>query len=157
MRAKWRLAKLRSSQSAREQLSFFETTSVRCNCRETKHVSKMYRTSICYCHQLLLRADQPPLTPFRWILADAGIGKIGNPTLSFDHRVPRMRTDGDIAAQKGRAVKRIKKRAHAMQRDGEIRAFVEENSAINDIFVLGDCTAFFALISEGIAKFSLPK
>jgi hypothetical protein len=53
-----------------------------------------------------------------------------------------------------RAIKKIKKHAHAGHRHENVQRFVEEWVTMNDEFALGDPTALFALISEGVHIFS---
>jgi hypothetical protein len=151
----------------REERAFFETTAEHCLCGETTRESEMYGFQIPCSHQVSLNPDVEAL--YIANVSEAHAPEIPLPPLalhlspswercqlswSIEHRIPHQEISPVLQRDAQRAIKKIKKHAHASHRHDEIQRFVEEKMNMNDKFALGDPSDLFALISEGIGRFT---
>jgi hypothetical protein len=156
----------------REEQAFFETTPEHCLGGETVRESEMYGFPIPCSHQVSLTAGIEELSTRN--ATELHAAEIPRPplvlhlspawhhcqlSLSIEHQIPPQVVHPVLQSAAQRVIKKIKKYAHASHRKDEIQQFVEERMMMigNDQFALGDQTDLFALISEGINRFTKKK
>jgi hypothetical protein len=131
-----------------QEVDWYQTTSISCNCGETIHLSSMYRVTMPCSHQYFLRVVKPSLPQiFNVSFMDTWYSCILD--IVKHERESSEATQKPIDYIKNLMTCNIKRFSGSKKKD-DIRRYVEENFVMDIEFALGLPISVLGLISEGI-------
>jgi hypothetical protein len=139
----------------RMEIAQYRTTLDGCDCGETVHLSRMYRTQCPCSHQFALGATKPATPDIDLVLSGATSQLVVEIEEVERERTAAARiTHGQRERWEGIAAEHIRRFSHAGKKKEAIRAYVHERFEVKGGFAMGLPVSLYVVMSDGIRHFS---